>query len=117
MSTKAQEDIVIPVANQLAAYNKRDIDAFIVNFDPECVIEDAEGNVIERGRYFIYAMYQKLFEESPALHCHLASRIVLSEYVIDEERVTGRAGSTDEIHVVAIYKIKDALITNVRFLK
>lgn len=111
------KDITIPVVAQLAAYNQRDIEAFIKNFDADCVIEDGQGNVIERGRYFIYAMYQKLFEDSPNLHCNLVSRIVLNEYVIDEERVTGRAGSTGETHVVAVYKVEDDLIKHVRFLK
>jgi len=110
------DHILQPVLKQLEAYNRRDIDAFMVNFSKDCIIEDGEGNIIERGKYFIQVMYADLFERSPNLHCELKSRIVKDNYVIDEERVTGRAGSEDEVHAVVIYRVKDGLIEHVRFL-
>jgi len=106
-----------PVERQLEAYNNRDIDNFIPNFHDNCIVEDGAGNVLMTGRAAMYESYKKMFESSPNLHCHLASRIVLGEYILDEERVTGRGGSDDESHVVAVYKIEDGLITHVRFLR
>ena len=109
--------IEMPVIRQLKAYNNRDIEAFSVNFSEDCVIEDGVGNVLMTGRPAIYESYGKMFDESPGLHCHLASRIVLGEYVLDEERVTGRSGSVGESHVVAVYKVENDRITRVRFLR
>jgi len=110
------DTVITPIERQLEAYNRGDIVAFMENFSKDCVIEDGQGNIIERGKYFIQVMYAELFEKSPNLHCELVSRIVKENYVIDEERVTGRAGSTEEIHAVAIYRVKDGLIEHVRFL-
>ena len=109
--------IETPVIRQLAAYNNGDIEAFIVNFATDCIVEDGEGNLMMQGRKAMYESYKQMFEASPNLHCHLATRIVLGEYVLDEERVTGRAGTDSELHVVAIYRIENELITRVRFLK
>lgn len=110
-------DIEAPVRRQLEAYNRCDLDAFIVNFAEGCTVEDGAGNLLMQGREALRESYCAMFAASPALHCHLASRIVLGEYVIDEERVTGRAGSEGESHVVAVYRVEDDEITHVRFLR
>lgn len=116
-TTEIHPDIEAPVRRQLEAYNRCDIDAFVVNFSQDCVVEDGAGNLLMRGREAMRESYGRMFAASPELHCHLASRIVLSEYVIDEERVTGRAGSEGESHVVAVYRVEDDEITHVRFLR
>ena len=86
-------NILKPVAAQLAAYNGRDIDAFIVNFHEDCVCEDGEGKVLLAGRAAMYDSYKQMFAASPGLFCKLVSRTVVGNYVLDEERVTGRAGN------------------------
>lgn len=107
-----------PVINQLIAYNQRDIDRFILNFSEDCRCEDGEGRLILRGRTAMYESYKKMFAASPNLHCHLASRTVVGNYVLDEERVTGRAGNPEGVsHVMAIYRIENGEIVHVRFLR
>jgi len=108
---------VRPVEKQLEAYNKQDIDLFMKNYAKDVVVEDGQGNVMMRGWDKMYESYQKMFEASPQLHCNLVSRIVLNDYILDEERVTGRMGSSEESHVVAVYQVEDGLITHVRFLR
>lgn len=110
-------DVRKPVIKQLEAYNARDIESFIVNFAENCVVEDGEGNVLMTGRSAMYESYKKMFAASPELHCHLASRTVVGNYVLDEERVTGRMGMSDESHVMAIYRIEGGEIVHVRFLR
>lgn len=109
--------MIMPVEEQLKAYNNRDIESFIINFSEDCKIEDGEGNLIMQGRSNIYQSYRNMFEASPDLHCKIVNRIVLSEYVLDEERVTGRMGNTEENHVVAVYRVQNNMITHVRFLR
>jgi len=109
--------ILNPVIAQLKAYNNQDIENFIINFSEDCVVEDGAGNILMTGKSSMYASYKKMFESSPNLHCHLASRVVVGNYVLDEERVTGRGGNPKESHVVAVYRIEDELITHVRFLR
>lgn len=109
--------ITRPVEDQLTAYNNRDIDQFVLNFSEDCVIEDGQGNLIMQGRAMIYEKYKAMFEASPQLHCKIVSRIVLGEYVLDEENVTGRMGNPAMSHVVAVYRIENDSITHVRFLR
>ena len=111
------DEILKPVVAQLAAYNNRDIDAFMQNFAPDCVCEDGHGRVLIEGWDAMHASYKKMFADSPNLFCNLVSRTVVGNYVLDEERVVGRAGNTGESHVMAIYRIEDGIIKHVRFLR
>ncbi|GAE34967.1 nuclear transport factor 2 family protein [Halalkalibacter akibai] len=111
-------DISIPAKKQLEAYNNRDIDAFMQCYTEDCVVEDGEGNILMTGAAAMRERYAKLFEESPELHCKLVSRIVVGNYVLDEENVTGSRGSSEMSHVVAVYRVtEDGLISHVRFLR
>ncbi|MCL2522012.1 MAG: nuclear transport factor 2 family protein [Erysipelotrichales bacterium] len=110
-------NILRPIIAQLEAYNNRDIDSFISNFHENCICEDGEGKILLSGKKSMYESYKKLFETSPELYCNLASRTIVGSYVLDEERVTGRAGSSIESHVIAIYRVENELIVHVRFLK
>jgi len=110
-------DITAPVRGQLAAYNRGDIDAFMANYAENCIVEDGAGKVLMEGAATMYESYKKMFAASPDLHCRLVNRTILGEYILDEERVTGRAGNTGQSHVVAVYKIERGLISHVRFLR
>jgi len=110
-------EIVIPAQKQLDAYNARDLDRFMECYAEGCIVEDGEGNVLMPDKGAMRKRYQELFEQSPQLHCELRSRIVLEDYVLDEEHVTGHRGSTETRHVVAVYRIRDGLIQHVRFLR
>lgn len=110
-------DILKPVKAQLESYNNRDIEKFILNFSENCTVEDGEGNLLLKGRDEMYESYKKMFNESPSLFCDLQSRIVVGNYVLDEEKVTGRGGNEGISHVVAIYLVEDGEITKVRFLR
>jgi len=111
------EKILRPVINQLEAYNQRNIDEFIINFSENCIVEDGEGKLLMNGRKAMHESYKNMFENSPNLHCHLASRTIVGDYVLDEERVTGRLGKKEESHVIAIYRIENNQIVHVRFLR
>jgi hypothetical protein len=107
-----------PVAEQLEAYNKRDIDRFLSCYHPNVKIEDGKGNLLMQGHEAMRAQYSVLFNSSPNLHAHLVNRIRVGNYVIDEEKITGRIaeGFPDRLHAVAIYQVDSEKITHVRFL-
>lgn len=108
---------LVPVDAQLAAYNAHDVDAFMLCYTPDCVIEDGAGTRLMAGHAEMRTRYQALFSSSPNLHCDIASRVCIGNYVIDEERITGRV--PDLRHAVVIYRIDQAsgLISHVRFLR
>jgi hypothetical protein len=107
-----------PVAEQLEAYNARDIDRFVACYAPDVTIEHGQGNVVLKGHEAMRTKYGALFEASPKLKCRLVNRIRVGAYVIDEEEVTGSGleGSPDRIHAAAIYRVQDDKIAHVLFL-
>lgn len=106
-----------PVERQVEAYNRRDIDAFLACYAPDTVVENATGTVVMRGDDEMRATYSELFRGSPDLRAEIATRIRVGEYVIDEERLTGRRGAADEIRVVAIYHVRDGVIDHVQLIR
>lgn len=79
------------------AYNKRDLDRFLACFSPDCVIEDARGNVVARGHTDLRARFGPIFEENPELHCDVLHRARVGEYVVDEEHISGRYGGEQRL--------------------
>ena len=106
---------------QLAAYNARDLDAFIACYTADCAIDDGAGNRLMTGHAEMRPRYQTLFDGSPNLHCDIVNRIRIGSYVLDEESIKGRLpGTHPELRrAVAIYRIDSAtgLISHVRFLR
>src|SRR4051812_22465115 len=103
---------VDPVERQLAAYNARDLAAFIGAYAEDCVVEDATGAILMRGHQAMRERSGRLFADSPKLHCELRSRVRVGEYVFDEEQVTGirLAGLPPELHALVVYRVVDGLI-------
>lgn len=104
-----------PVQAQLDAYNARDLEAFMLCYTEDVLIEDGAGNRLMQGHAEMRARYGPMFAAYPELHCRLASRIRIGEYVVDEERITGRKPEGE--HAVAIYRLEGDKIAHVRFLK
>lgn len=104
-----------PVQAQLDAYNAHDLEAFLACYTDTCVVDDGEGNRLVTGKAEMRTRYQALFASSPALHAEVVHRIRIGEYVLDEERITGRVPALN--HAVAIYRVRDGLITHIRFLR
>lgn len=111
------QNVSDPVERQVDAYNRRDIDAFLSCYAPSTVIEDANGAVVMQGHDAIRTAYGELFRASPDLHAEISTRIRVGEYVIDEERITGRRGSAEELRVVAIYHLANDVIDQVRIMR
>jgi hypothetical protein len=102
------------VQEQVDAYNRHDLEGFLKTYSPETKLyafPDQERGV---GLEYMRTIYGKLFADNPMLKVKIARRIVQGEYVIDHEQVN--TGSR-EFAAVAIYRVKDDKIIEVRFLK
>lgn len=110
-----------PVDAQLAAYNARDVDAFLACYNLACAIDDGEGTRLMTGHAEMRTRYRALFDGSPHLHCDVVHRTRIGDYVLDEESISGRLpGTQPELRrAVVIYRIDRAsgLIAHVRFLR
>lgn len=106
------------VQAQLAAYNARDLEAFLA-----CFADEAEATELgalapaQIGKAQLRERYGELFEKSPALHCHVLNRTAFAHVVIDLEHITGRHGTSGDYQVLAIYEVRDGLIRRVHFVR
>jgi hypothetical protein len=104
------------VERQVRAYNEGDLEEFVACYAEDVVFEDGDRVVHMIGREEMRERYGRLFASSPNLHVEVVTRIRITSYVVDEERITGRPDGDG--HAVAIYRLDgDGLIDRVRFLR
>lgn len=101
------------VAEQLIAYNARDLEAYCALFAADATMRLLNGKEIARGMEALRAYYRVRFS-NPNLHCTVIARTALGDHVIDHEQVVGIAEQT--LEVIAIYEVRGALIRSVNFI-
>jgi hypothetical protein len=104
------------VQAQLDAFNRRDLDGFLSFYADDATIIDYPDQVLAPGKDAMRDRYRKLFEPAPELHAAILNRIAFDRFVIDQQKVTGRADG-QALEAVAIYEIKDGKIAKVTFLR
>lgn len=104
------------VQEQLDAYNKGDLNAFLATYSSDIKIYTQPDILTLEGLSALRERYGKLFTENPSNHAALVNRIVQGRFVIDQEHVTGRANG-QELDAVAIYEVKDGKIATVWFIR
>jgi len=103
------------VARQVRAWNAGDLEAFLLCFAEDVVVEDADGNVQSTGRNVVRTTYGQLLAEQPNREYEIVTRIRVGPWVVDEEHITG--GSRGDSRAIGIYHLDgDGLIDRVRFL-
>jgi len=110
---KSPEEVV---QQQLNAYNARDIEAFLATYSRDIQIYNFPDSLRYSGLDQIERVYRRLFERTPALHAQIKNRMVLGNYVIDRERVTGFANNR-VINAIAIYEVRENRIRRVWFIR
>lgn len=115
---KIEESSVALVEEQLKAYNKRDIIAFLKPFSENVKVFDFPNELFFEGKEEMKNSYSKLFENCPKLNCKTISRTVFKNIVIDKEVVTGMAKNENILpYFIAIYKIESNKINEIRFME
>jgi hypothetical protein len=104
-----------PVVKQLQAYNARNIEDFVACYAENVEVYLFPNQLMYTGRAKLREGYESFFKNTPQLHCKLVSRMALGNQVIDREHVTGIPGRSN-LQAIAIYEVKDNLITKVYFI-
>ena len=104
-----------PVEAHVQAYNARDLDRFVSCYAADCIVEDARGTIVVRGHDELRERFDTVFQASPNLHCEIVHRARVGEYVVDEERITGRVGGDQ--HGVVVSHVADGLIDHQRYIR
>ncbi len=102
------------VQQQVEAYNKRNIDAFLETYTENVVIYKSLDSIRSKGKEAMRPRYEKKFKDEPNLFCEIKKRMVYQNKVIDEEFVTY---SDRNVSVAAIYEIQNGKIDKVTFIR
>lgn len=104
------------VEAQLAAYNKKDLDAVLRTFHPEAEQYALHGALLAKGHEQMRARYLMRFQE-PDLHAQLLRRTVIGNVVIDHERVTRNfAQGIGHVEMMCLFEVVDGLIVKSTYL-
>lgn len=103
------------VQQQLEAYNKGDIDAFLEPYAQDVEIYDFPNTLTNKGKDKIRPIYESMFDKYKNLHCKLVNRIIDGNTIIDQEQVTFEEGGR-AYGAIAIYKIENNKIAKVYFI-
>lgn len=103
-----------PVAAQLDAYNSHDLGRFLACFADDVEFLTADGETMFQGRDQLAQVYAGVFEDSK-VHCKVTNRLTAGEWVVDEQHVSGIGD--DKETVIALYRVQDGSITQVRLLR
>jgi len=103
------------VQRQLDAYNARDLARFVAEYAPDVAIYRLPATQPAiRGRQALADFYAAERFNRPALHAHIAARMVLGNKVIDHEQISGLADGVLEL--AAIYEVAHGKIQTVWFV-
>lgn len=106
----SKENMAALVEAQLTAYNARDLDRFCACYHEEIeVAELMSEKIVYSGMAELRSRYEKMFRETPTLHCEIMSRSVFESHVVDVEHVT--AAQVPHGHrFVVVYSFRDGKI-------
>jgi hypothetical protein len=102
------------VQEQVEAYNRHDLEAFLKTYSPDVRVSDFPDTLRYTGVEAMRDRYSKAFERQPDIKVRIAKRIVQGDHVIDHEEVSvgGR-----QFTVAVIYKVEAGKIAAVWFLR
>jgi hypothetical protein len=97
------------------AYHAHDLDRCLSFYAPDVVVKDGAGTVLMDGAAEVRARYAKSMAEHPNLRYDIPNRIALDDWVVDEERVTGRSDRSagEVVRAVLVYRFEDGLIREI----
>jgi hypothetical protein len=102
------------VERMLAALNDGDLPDFVACYADDATIEDGHDRVLARGRDGLSARYGPMFDRHRKLRVEALYRADIGDFVVQEERVTGRG--EPERHV-AVYLVREGRIARERLIR
>jgi uncharacterized protein (TIGR02246 family) len=104
------------VQQQVEAYNARNAERFADCYADGARVLGPDGSVMVDGKAAIRQFYAMLFEQSPELHVQIVARMVVGDFVIDEEQASGLVfeGLPPQMHAAAVYRVADEKIAQVQ---
>ncbi|WP_244369803.1 nuclear transport factor 2 family protein [Pseudoalteromonas xiamenensis] len=114
-----EQQTILLVDKQIAAYNARNIDAFAATYHDDVEIYIYPNQLLLKGKTALIERYKQKFAALTMLRATSLQRIVKGNYLIDLERAESSTQPSQEItrcvELIATYEIEDGLIKRVTF--
>ncbi len=95
------------VQRQIETFNAHDLEGFLTLFDDGLEVSEVPSRIVApTGKTRLRELYAELFKANPDLHASAESQLVSGEFVIQKERIKGRAGKKETLETVVIYQVK-----------
>jgi hypothetical protein len=106
------------VEAQVDAFRARDLEDYLSHFSDDIMVVNVDGSVRWGDKAAMREVYGRLFADSPDLAVSVVSRMVLGDFVIDEEHLTGfHSGALPtELDGIAIYRVVDDKVGSMMLL-
>jgi hypothetical protein len=106
------------VQKQLEAFNAHDLEGFLAFYaDDLAVGEVPAAPAGSRTKAWLRELYAERFKTNPDLHASAEAQLVSGAFVIQKERIKGRAGQGGALDVVVIYQVKAGKIVGMWSLR
>ena len=113
-TTTSEKTPLVLVEEQLQAYNKRDIEAFLAPYSDSVELYSFPDKLLGKGKESMRKEYGEFFRTTPKLHCEIKNRIIQGNTIVDQEKVTGMGDRV--LEAIAIYQIEGGKIRRVYFV-
>lgn len=119
--TSVEQHAIAVVDAQLAAYNKRDIEAFIATYHDNVKVYQFPNTLLYAGKLELKARYQQRFDGLKQLQATITQRMVRGHRVVDYEIAQSIALETDAfqqtVKLMVVYEVIDGFIQTVMFMR
>ncbi|MBK9797793.1 MAG: nuclear transport factor 2 family protein [Holophagaceae bacterium] len=97
------------VERQIELFNAHDLEGFLALFAEELEVFELPGAAAPTGKARLRELYAARFKANPDLHASAQAQMVSGEFVIQKEKIKGRAGK-EPLVAVTIYQVKGGKI-------
>ena len=105
------------VEKQIETFNAHDLEGFLALFAEDLeVSEIPAGTAAPTGKARLRELYSARFKANPDLHASAEAQLVSGGFVIQKERIKGRAGK-EPLAAVTIYQVKAGKIVRMWSLR
>lgn len=93
------------VQRQIELFNAHDLEGFLALFSEDVQVSAIPGNPPPVGKAQLRDLYAARFKANPDLHASATAQMVADDFVIQKEKISGRAGKPS-LEAVVIYQVK-----------
>ena len=93
------------VERQIELFNAHDLEGFLALFADELEVFTLPGDSASTGKARLRELYTECFKANPDLHASAEAQMVSGDFVIQKEKIKGRAGK-EALVAVSIYQVK-----------